>query len=245
MVTARGGAGIAVAVDHTQPAEVAALFRRVEEEQQGRLDILVNDIWGGDPLTQWGVAFWRHSLENGLLTQQLAVTTHMITSWHGVPLMVARRSGLVVEVTDGCDLTYRGNLYYDLAKTSVIRLAVSQAEDLRPHGVAAVALTPGFLRSEAMLEGFGVTEETWRDAIARDEHFAYSETPAYIGRAVVALASDPDVMSKTGEALSTWGLMHEYGFTDADGTRPDWGEHAAEADLSPPVPADASGVPEP
>ncbi|MFN2592293.1 MAG: SDR family oxidoreductase [Candidatus Dormibacteria bacterium] len=235
LVSHAGGVGIPVRVDHTVVAEVAQLFDRVRQEQDGRLDLLVNDVWGGDPLTAFGTPFWKHSLADGLLMQELAVRTHMITSWHGAPLLVRAGAGLIVEVTDGDGLDYRGNLFYDLAKTSVIRLARSQAEDLRPHGIAAVAITPGFLRSEAMLEGFGVTEATWRDAVARDPHFAASETPTYIGRAVVALASDPAVMWRTGTALSTWGLMHEYGFTDADGSRPDWGRHARENRLNYPA----------
>jgi NAD(P)-dependent dehydrogenase (short-subunit alcohol dehydrogenase family) len=157
--------------------------------------------------------------------QQLAVTTHLITSHYGVPLMVAGRRGLVVEVTDGDTDGYRGNLFYDLAKSSVIRLAMGQAEELRSHGVAAVAVTPGFLRSEAVLDHFGVREDNWRDAVAKDPHFAASETPRYVGRAVAALAADPDVMAKSGRALSSWGLAAEYGFTDVDGSRPDWGTH--------------------
>jgi NAD(P)-dependent dehydrogenase (short-subunit alcohol dehydrogenase family) len=145
--------------------------------------------------------------------------------------MVARRSGLVIEITDGNLPDYRGSLFYDLAKAAAIRLALAQAAELRRHGVAAVALTPGFLRSEAMLEHFGVTEATWRDAIARDRHFAHSETPTFVGRAAAALAADPDVMAKTGRALASWELAHEYGFVDADGARPDWGAHAREEGL--------------
>ena len=165
-------------------------MERVRREQ-GRLDVLVNDVWGGDALTVWGVPFWEHSLANGLLMQERAVHSHIITSYYAAPLMIERRQGLIVEITDGDTADYRGNLFYDLAKASVIRLALAMAEDLRPHGVTAVALTPGFLRSEAMLDHFGVTEANWRDAAAKDPHFIASETPAYIGRAVVALASDP------------------------------------------------------
>jgi len=228
MVTAAGGTGIAVRCDHTDPAQVAALVGRVRAEQSGRLDVLVNDIWGGDPLAVWGRPFWEHPLDDGLRMQQLAVWTHAITSWHAVPLMVAQRRGLVVEVTDGAGGDYRGSFFYDLAKSSVIRLALAQAHELRPHGVAAVALTPGFLRSEAMLDHFGVTEGDWREAARQDPHFIASETPAYIGRAVVALAADPAIMAKTGRALTTWDLAREYGFTDADGSQPDWGRHFAE-----------------
>jgi NAD(P)-dependent dehydrogenase (short-subunit alcohol dehydrogenase family) len=156
------------------------------------------------------------------------VHSHLVTSWYAAPLMVERGSGLIVEVTDGVTERYRGSLFYDLAKASVIRLALAQAEDLRPHNVAAVALSPGFLRSEAMLDHFGVTESTWRQAIAQDENFAVSETPHYIGRAIVALAGDANIMAKSGQALASWNLAKEYGFTDVDGTQPDWGSHARE-----------------
>jgi NAD(P)-dependent dehydrogenase (short-subunit alcohol dehydrogenase family) len=225
LVTAAGGVGIPVRVDHTVAVEVETLFARVAGEQDGRLDLLVNDIWGGDPLTEWGTPFWEHDLANGLRMQELAVATHLITSHFGAPLLVARGRGLIVEVTDGDGDGYRGSLFYDLAKSSVIRLARAQAEDLRPHGVAAVAITPGFLRSEAMLDHFGVTAATWRDGVAKDPHFVASETPRFVGRAVAALAADPDVMSRSGKTLTSWGLAAEFGFTDVDGTRPDWGAH--------------------
>lgn len=231
LVTAAGGVGIPVRVDHTVPEEVAALFARVRAEQDGRLDILINDVWGGDALTKWGTPFWEHALEDGLLMQRRAVHSHIITSVYGAPLMVARNQGLIVEITDGDTYDYRGNLYYSLAKTSAIHLAAALAADLRRFGapgVTAVAVTPGFLRSEEMLDGFGVSEATWRDAIAQDPHFAASETPAYVGRAVAALASDPNVGAKSGKALSSWALAREYGFTDADGSQPDWGAYYAE-----------------
>lgn len=231
LVTAAGGEGIAVGCDHTDPAQVRALVERIATERDGRLDVLVNDVWGGDPLAQWRPV-WEHDLATGLRLLRQAVETHIITSHHALPLLVARRRGLVVEVTDGDEETnamfpdgYRGGFFYDLVKKTVIQLAKTQAAELRPHHVAAVALTPGFLRSEAMLENFGVTEANWRDAAAQDEHFAVSETPAYIGRAVVALASDEDIMRRTGASLATWTLAREYGFTDVDGTQPDWGGH--------------------
>ena len=223
MVEAAGGRGIAVRVDHSRPEQVEALFARVGEERGGRLDVLVNDVWGGDPLTKWNTPFWEHSLEDGLVLLRQAVETHVVTSHYAAPLMVRRGRGLVLEITDGVGSGYRGNLFYDLAKTSVIRLALAQAEELRAHGVAALALTPGFLRSEAMLDHFGVAEANWRDAIEKDRYFAESETPTFIGRAVVALAADPNVLDRTGEAVSTWQLAKEYGFTDRDGGRPDWG----------------------
>ena len=231
LVTARGGRGIALRCDHTEPEQVRSVVSRIAEEQNGRLDVLVNDVWGGDALMEWKPV-WALDLERGLRLLRLAVETHIITSHYALPLLVRRGHGLVVEVTDGDEEInallpdqYRGGFFYDLVKKTVIQLAKTQAAELRQHGVAAVALTPGFLRSEAMLEHFGVTEATWRDAIAKDEHFAFSETPAYIGRAVVALASDPDVMRHTGKSLATWTLAKVYGFTDTDGSRPDWGTH--------------------
>ena len=226
-----GGTAIAVRVDHSQPEQVAALVRRISDEQDGRLDVLVNDIWGGDPLTQW-VAFWEHDLANGLEIQCTGVHTHLVTSWHAAPLMIARGSGLIVEITDGVDARYRGSLFYDLAKSAVIRLAVAQAEELRAHGVAAVAVSPGFLRSEAMLDHFGVSEQTWREAIASDRHFAASETPHFVARGIAALAADPQILDKSGKALGSWHLGREYGVRDLDGSRPDWGEHY-EREVSP------------
>ena len=222
MVTAAGGRGIAVRTDHTVEAEVERLFVRVRAEQ-GRLDVLVNDVWGGDALTEWGKPFWDLATAQGLELLERAVHSHIVTSRHGVPLMVERNAGLVVEVTDGDTLGYRGNLFYDLAKNAVIRLAYAMAADLHAHGVTALALTPGMLRSEAVLDHCGVTEANWRGAIADDPYFAESETPCYVGRAVAALAADPDVGSKSGGLFSSWGLAKEYGFTDIDGRRPDWG----------------------
>ncbi|TYK47760.1 SDR family oxidoreductase [Actinomadura decatromicini] len=227
--TEAGGVGIAVQVDHSRPEEVRALAERIAAEQDGRLDALVDSVWGGDPLTDWEHPLWEQDLDTGLRLLRQAVETHVITSRFVLPLLVARGRGLVVEVTDGNTARYRGSFFYDLAKSTVIRLAFAQAAELRPHGVAAVAITPGFLRSEAVLDHFGVTEATWRDAIAQDPHFAYSETPAYLGRAVAHLAADPDVIRKTGRALATWSLYKEYGFTDVDGTQPDFAAHWADA----------------
>ena len=229
LVTAAGGVGIAVQVDHSQPEQVEALFQRVAAEQDGRLDILVNDVWGGEGLMEWK-PFWEMDIDKALLMISRAVFTHIITSRYGGPLMAARNQGLIIEITDGDTLTYRGNLAYDMAKTAVIRLALAQAEDLKARGldgVTALALTPGFLRSEQMLDHFGVTAETWRDAIAQDPYFAGSETPHYIGRAVVALATDPNVHTKAGQAWATWTLSDEYDFTDLDGSRPHWGRFFA------------------
>ena len=172
--------------------------------------------------------FWEHSLENGLALLRQAVETHIITSHRAAPLMVRRGRGLIVEVTDGIREDYRGSLFYDLAKASVIRLAKAQAAELEPHGITALALTPGFLRSESMLDHFGVTEDNWLEGARKDPHFAASETPRYIGRAVAALAADPNVNRWTGHALATWQLTYEYGFIDIDGHRPDWGAYYAE-----------------
>jgi len=228
LVTAAGGAGIPVRVDHTVPEQVQALFERVGKEQDGRLNLLVNDIWGGDELTEWGVPFWKHSLYNGLLMQERAVHSHIITSYYAAPLMVARRSGIIFEITDGDTLDYRGSLFYDLAKVSAIRLALDMANDLRDYGVTALAVTPGFLRSEAMLDHFGVTEANWSDGAKRDPHFIASETPRFVGRAIAALAADPKVFERTGKVFASWTLAREYGFTDVDGSRPDWGAYFAE-----------------
>ena len=195
MVTGEGGRGIAVRTDHTVEPEVERLFGRIRAEQ-GRLDVLVNDIWGGDELTEWGLPFWELSTAKGLEMLERAVHSHIITSRHGAPLMIERNAGLIVEVTDGDTLGYRGNLFYDLAKNAVIRLAYAMAADLHAHRVTALAITPGFLRSEAVLDRFGVTEANWRDGIEADPYFAESETPCYVGRAVAALAADPQVASK-------------------------------------------------
>jgi len=227
LVTEAGGTGVAVRCDHSRPEEVAALVARVRADH-GRLDVLVNDVWGGDPLTEWGTPFWQLELARVRALWERAVLTHLITSQHAVPLMLERGGGLVVEVTDGDGAHYRGNLAYDLAKTAVNRLALAQAEELRAHGVAAVAVTPGFLRSEAVLDVLGVTESTWRDGGARDPHFLASETPRFVGRAVAALASDPDVQRRSGQVLTSWDLAEEYGFDDVDGRRPHWGRHFAE-----------------
>ena len=222
LVSAAGGRGIAVRTDHTIESEVEQLFARVRAEA-GRLDVLVNDIWGGDALTEWGTPFWELSTNKGQQMFERAVHTHIITSRHGAPLMIERNAGLIVEVTDGDTFGYRGNLFYDLAKNAVIRLAYAMSADLQAHRVTALAITPGFLRSEAVLDHFGVTEDNWRDAIEKDEYFAESETPCYVGRATAALAADPNVGAKSGGLYSSWGLAKEYGFTDVDGRRPDWG----------------------
>jgi NAD(P)-dependent dehydrogenase (short-subunit alcohol dehydrogenase family) len=212
-------------------------LERVRAEQ-GRLDVLVNDVWGGDELSEWGKPFWELSIAQGLLMQQRAVHSHIITSRYATPLMLERRQsraagrqghqGLIVEITDGDTPAYRGNLFYDLAKASVIRLAYAMSEELRPYGIAALAVTPGFLRSEAMLDYFGVTEANWQDGAQKDRHFIASETPFYVGRAVAALAADPHVADKSGGVFGSWTLAEEYGFKDVDGRQPHWGRYFAE-----------------
>lgn len=222
LVTQYGGEGIYAQVDHKDEAQVKALFARVEKEY-GRLDILVNDIWGGDQIVEWGKPFWELNVATGFQLLETAVYTHIITSRHAAPLMMANNKGLIIEVTDGDTFNYRGTLFYDLAKISTIRLAYAMSEDLRNHDITALAITPGFLRSEAMLDHFGVAEENWRDATAQDKHFSESETPFYVGRAIAALAADPNVAEKAGQVLSSWNLAKEYGFEDVDGRKPDWG----------------------
>ncbi|MBC2868500.1 SDR family oxidoreductase [Streptomyces mexicanus] len=224
LVTEAGGRGIAVPTDHLRPEQVRALVDRIAHEQ-GRLDVLVNDIWGGEKLFQWDTPVWEHDLDNGLKLLRLAVETHAVTCHHALPLLLRHPGGLVVEMTDGTAEynrdTYRVNLFYDLAKASVLRMAFALGHELGPRGATAVALTPGWLRSEIMLDLFGVREENWRDALRREPHFAISETPRYVGRAVAALAADPDVARWNGQSLSSGGLAREYGFTDLDGSRPD------------------------
>jgi NAD(P)-dependent dehydrogenase (short-subunit alcohol dehydrogenase family) len=224
LVTAAGGTGIAVVVDHLVSDEVRALVARIAAEQDG-LDVLVNDVWGAEHLFEWDTPVWEHDLEHGLRLVRLAIDTHLITSHHALALLTARPGGLLIEVTDGTAeynaARYRNSLFYDLAKNAVIRLAWAQAQELAPHGATAVALTPGWLRSEAMLEAFGVTEETWREATTRIPHFCISETPAFVGRAAAALAADPDVARWNGQSLSSGALAQVYGFTDVDGTQPD------------------------
>lgn len=223
LVTEAGGEGIALQVDHLESDQVQSLVERIERDHE-TLDVLVNDVWGGELLTEWDTALWDHDLDGGLRLLRLAIDTHLITSHHALPLVIKKPGGLVVEMTDGTkdynDRNYRLSSFYDLAKTSVIRLAYAQAHELEPYGCAAVALTPGWLRSEMMLEHYGVTEDNWRDATEVQPHFAISETPHYVGRAVAALAADPNVTRRSGQSLSSGQLALEYGFTDLDGSQP-------------------------
>lgn len=242
LVDEAGGRGIAVQVDHLVPEQVRALVARIETEQ-GALHVLVNDIWGATTI-EWDKSVWESSLVTGLRTLRLGVDTHAITSHFAIPLLIRSPGGLVVEVTDGTDeynaTNYRVSFFYDLAKAAVNRMAFALAHDLRPHGGTALSLTPGWLRSEAMLEEFGVTESTWRDATRRIPHFAISETPAFVGRAVVALAQDPDVSRWNGKSLSSGQLAKIYGFTDLDGSQPDAWRYLPEVQ-DPGKPADTTG----
>lgn len=237
-----GGRGIAVRVDHLVPGEVRALVARIEAEQ-GSLDILVNDIWGATRM-EWNKTVWESSLDYGLRQLRLAIDTHAITSHFALPLMIRKPGGLVVEMTDGTDAynakNYRVSFFYDLAKAAVNRMAFALAHELKPHGAAAVALTPGWLRSEAMLDAYGVREENWRDATKVQPHFAISESPAYVGRAVAALAADPDIARWSGQTLSSGLLARVYGFTDIDGSRPDAWRYMVEVQ-DPGKPADVTG----
>jgi NAD(P)-dependent dehydrogenase (short-subunit alcohol dehydrogenase family) len=223
LVDEAGGRGIAVQVDHLEATQVRALVERIAREQ-GRLDLLVNDIFGATRI-EWNKSVWESDLEYGLHQLRLAVDTHAITSHFAIPLLLKTRGGLVVEVNDGTaeynGATYRNSFFYDLAKAAVLRMGFALGHELQPHEATAVSLTPGWLRSEAMLDAFGVTEWTWRDALKFQPHFAISETPAFVGRAVAALAQDPNVSRWNGRSLSSGQLAQIYGFTDLDGSQPD------------------------
>jgi NAD(P)-dependent dehydrogenase (short-subunit alcohol dehydrogenase family) len=230
MVTARGGKGIAVVLDHTDPKLVKKLLARIQKEQR-KIHIVVNSISEIIP-QDWGKTFWELNLENGFANLRNVLHTHITTNHFAAPQLMktakeSGQTGLIVEIGDGDSYTYRGHLFYDLVKTSVIRMAFAMARELRRKNVAAIALTPGFLRSEAMLEHFGVTEANWQDAAKKDPDYLSSETPLYAGRAIAALAADPNLMKKSGRVFSSWGLSDEYPFCDADGRRPHWGRHFA------------------
>jgi NAD(P)-dependent dehydrogenase (short-subunit alcohol dehydrogenase family) len=242
LVDEAGGRGIAVRVDHLVPDEVRALVARIEREQ-GALHVLVNDVWGATTM-EWNKTVWESTLDVGLRTLRLAVDTHAITSHFALPLLIRRPGGLVVEVTDGTNeynaMNYRVSFFYDLAKAAVNRMAFALAHELRPHGATAVALTPGWLRSEAMLEAYRVTEANWRDATGWSPHFAISESPAFVGRAVSALAQDANVARWNGMSLSSGQLAKVYGFTDLDGSQPDAWRYLVEVQDAG-KPADVTG----
>jgi NAD(P)-dependent dehydrogenase (short-subunit alcohol dehydrogenase family) len=242
LVNEAGGRGTAVPVDHLVPDEVSALVTRIKDEH-GCLDVLVNNIWGATKM-EWNKSVWESSLDYGLRTLRLAVDTHAITSHFAIPLLIKTSGGLVVEVTDGTDeynaANYRVSFFYDLAKASVNRMAFALAHEVRPYSATAVSLTPGWLRSEAMLEAYGVTEDNWRDGTARSPHFAISESPAFVGRAVAALAQDPDVSRWNGKSLSSGQLAKIYNFTDLDGSQPDAWRYVTEVQDTG-KPADVTG----
>lgn len=223
LVDEAGGCGIAIQVDHLVPDEVSALVARIEAEQ-GALHVLVNDIWGATTM-EWNKSVWESSLDIGLRTLRLAIDTHAITNHFAIPLLIREPGGLVVEVTDGTAeynaMNYRVSFFYDLAKAANVRMAFALGHELQPYGATAVSITPGWLRSEAMLEAYGVSEANWRDATKHSPHFAISESPAFVGRAVVALAQDPDRARWNGQSLSSGQLAQIYGFTDLDGSQPD------------------------
>ncbi len=242
LVDRAGGLGIAAQVDHLEPEQVRALLARIESEQGG-LHILVNTIWGATKM-EWNKSLWESSLDIGLRTLRLAVDTHAITSHFALPLLIKTPGGLVVEVTDGTDeynaSHYRVSFFYDLAKAAVNRMAFALAHELQPYGATAVSLTPGWLRSEAMLDAYRVTETNWRDATARSPHFTISESPAFVGRAVAALAQDPDVSRWNGHSLSSGQLAKIYNFTDLDGSQPDAWRYVTEIQDAG-KPADVTG----
>jgi NAD(P)-dependent dehydrogenase (short-subunit alcohol dehydrogenase family) len=227
MVNRFGGRGVAVQVDHTREEQVRELIVRVRSEE-GRLDVLVNDLFGPS-VDEWR-PFWKLSIAKGLRMLENALHSHIITSRHAVPLMLERKRGLVVEITDGDLPGYRQQLFFDLANFSKYRLAYAMAIELRKHGITALALTPGYTRTEAVLDHWGVTEANWQDGAKKDPHFISSETPFYVGRAVAALAADPKVAAKSGRVLTSWGLAEEYGFSDLDGRQPHWDRYMKEID---------------
>ena len=243
LVREAGGEGIAIPTDHLELSQVEALVTRIEREQK-RLDVLVNDIWGGERLIEWNTPLWKHSLEKGFHMLRLALDTHLITSHYALPLLLAKPGGLVVEMTDGtADYNathYRLNAFYDLAKSSVTRLAWGLSHEIAPHGGTAVSLTPGWLRSEMMLDAFQVTEANWHEAATVQPHFVISESPRYVGRAVAALVADPNRARWNGQSLSSGQLALAYGFTDVDGSRPDCWRYLVEVQETG-RPADATG----
>jgi len=243
LVSAAGGTGIAVPTDHLQPAQVKALVDRIDAEQ-GRLDLLVNDIWGGELLFEWNKPVWEHNLDNGLRLLRLGLDTHLITAHFALPLMIRQPGGLLVEMTDGTAeynaAHYRLSPFYDLVKSSTNRMGWAHAQDLVKHGATSVSLTPGWLRSEMMLEHYAVAEENWRDGAKVQPHFVISETPRFVGRAVAALAADPDRARWNGQSLSSGQLAKIYGFTDLDGSQPDAWRYVVEVQDAG-KPADATG----
>ncbi|MBP2471288.1 NAD(P)-dependent dehydrogenase (short-subunit alcohol dehydrogenase family) [Crossiella equi] len=243
LIEAEGGTAIPVAVDHLDPAQVKALVERIDAER-GRLDLLVNAIFGGNSLLGWEIPVWEHKLDDGLRMLRLAVDTHLITAHHALPLLIRNPGGLVVEITDGTTeynaTSYRVSTFFDLTKAACNRIAFTLGHELKAHGGTALALTPGWLRSEMMLDAYGVTEANWQDALAKEPHFAISETTRYAGRAVAALAADPEVSRYNQQSLDAGSLAKVYGFTDLDGSRPDAWRYLVEVQ-DPGKPADVTG----
>jgi NAD(P)-dependent dehydrogenase (short-subunit alcohol dehydrogenase family) len=227
LVTSLGGHGIPAVVDHLDAGQVMRLADQIRDAH-GHIGVLVNDIWGAERLTggpsEWNRPVRQTDLHKGRRMLRLAIETHLITSYHLLPLLIERPGGLLVEVTDGTwDYNashYRISVFYDLAKVAVNRLAFSQGHELGPRQATAVAITPGWLRSEMMLDAYGVTEDNWRTATA-PPGFAVSESPRYVGRAVVALATDPRRQRWNQQSVTSAQLAAQYGFTDIDGSRPD------------------------
>jgi len=221
-IAAAGGTAIPVRVDHANESDVEAFFGRVDREH-GRLDVLVNSVAGEEPMMAMWNSFWKTDLTNADAILRQSLLSHIITAKHAAPLMIRQRRGLIVEVTEGDVLLAGGNPLSQSVKLALKGLAVNMAAELKPHGVAAIAIVPGFLRSESMLERRGVSEANWRDAGKTDKNFLESESPLFVGRAVAALAQDARILERTGQLFSSWELGREFGFTDADGRRPDWG----------------------
>jgi NAD(P)-dependent dehydrogenase (short-subunit alcohol dehydrogenase family) len=234
MIVSAGGSAVALRVDHTVEQEVEALFHRVDRER-GRLDVLVNSIAGEDPLmAQWG-PFWKTDLKNAEAALRQSLLSHIITAKYAAPYMIRQHRGLIVEVTENDVLSAGGNPVTQTVKLALKGLALNMAAELRPHGVAAVSITPGFLRSETMLERFCVREENWRDGGKKDKNFLESESPLFVGRAVAALAGDPAILQRSGQLFSSWELARQFRFTDADGRRPDWGAVDIDFSMHPPA----------
>lgn len=224
LIEGAGGKAVPVRVDHTVEAEVEALFARVDRDH-GRLDVLVDAVAGEDPMMGQWTSFWKTDLKNGEAIFRQGLLSHLITAKHAAPLMIRARRGLIVEVTEGDALGAGGNPMTQSIKLSLKCLALNMAAELKPHGVSAIAITPGFLRSESMLEHFGVTESNWREAGKKDKNFLASESPRFVGRAVAVLAREPNLLAKSGQLFSSWEVARDYGITDADGSRPDWDSH--------------------
>ena len=234
MIIAAGGSAVALRVDHTVEEEVEALFHRIDRER-GRLDVLVNSIAGEDPLMAQWCPFWKTDLKNAEAAFRQSLVSHIITAKYAAPYMIRQHRGLIVEVTENDVLSAGGNPVTQTVKLALKGLALNMAAELRPHGVAAVSITPGFLRSETMLERFSVREENWRDGGKSDKNFLESESPLFVGRAVAALAGDPAILECSGQLFSSWELARHYRFTDADGRRPDWGAIDIDFSMHPPA----------